>query len=111
MQKNPLSSPCTSLHKHEQKDRTKILTEFPDHVSIDYMTHKNSWKVLRGTFLSTMMQSLVPPIPVSEVVSGIVKEHRWSFARHMTGSVMANVTLTIWGYVRINVEEGCTWKQ
>ena len=34
--KNPLSSPCTSLHKHEQKDRTKTLAKFPDHVSIDY---------------------------------------------------------------------------
>ena len=37
--KNLLSSPpCTSLHKHEQKDRTKTLVEFPDHVSIDYGT-------------------------------------------------------------------------
>ena len=34
--KNLLSSPCTSLNKHEQKDRTKTLAEFPDHVSIDY---------------------------------------------------------------------------
>ena len=30
--KNSLSSPCTSLHKHEQKDRTKTLTEAPDHI-------------------------------------------------------------------------------
>jgi hypothetical protein len=28
---------CTSLHKQEQKDRIKILAEFPDyHISIDY---------------------------------------------------------------------------
>ena len=34
--KNSLSSPCTSLHKHEQKDRTKTLAESPDHIQIDF---------------------------------------------------------------------------
>ena len=29
--KNSLSSPCTSQHKHEQKDKTKTLVKFPDH--------------------------------------------------------------------------------
>ena len=33
--KNSLSSPCTSQHKHEQKDKTKTLVKFPDHVFID----------------------------------------------------------------------------
>ena len=27
-------APCTNLHEDEQKVRTKILAEFPDHVSI-----------------------------------------------------------------------------
>ena len=30
------SSPCTKLHKDEQKDRTKTLAEFPDHILNDY---------------------------------------------------------------------------
>ena len=34
--KNSLSSPCTSLHKLEQKHKTKTLVKFPDHISIDY---------------------------------------------------------------------------
>ena len=34
--KNSLSSPCTSQHKHEQKDKTKTLVKFPDHVFIDF---------------------------------------------------------------------------
>ena len=38
--KNSLSSPCTSLHKHEQKDTTKTLAESPDHISMDSaLTH------------------------------------------------------------------------
>ena len=36
--KNSLSSPCTSQHKHEQKDKTKTLVKFPDHVFIDFDT-------------------------------------------------------------------------
>ena len=35
--KNSLSSPCTSQHKHEQKDKTKTLVKFPDHVFIDFV--------------------------------------------------------------------------
>ena len=34
--KNSLSSPCTSQHKHEQKDKTKTLVKFPHHVFIDF---------------------------------------------------------------------------
>ena len=34
--KNSLSSTCTSQHKHEQKDRTKTLAEFLDHIHIDF---------------------------------------------------------------------------
>ena len=34
--KNSLSSPCTSQHKHEQKDKTKTLVKFPDHIFIDF---------------------------------------------------------------------------
>ena len=34
--KNSLSSPCTSQHKHEQKDKTKTLVKFPDYVFIDF---------------------------------------------------------------------------
>ena len=30
------SSPCTKLHKVEQKDRTKTLAEFPDHILNDF---------------------------------------------------------------------------
>ena len=30
-------APCTKLHKVEQKDRTKTLAEFPDHILNDYM--------------------------------------------------------------------------
>ena len=30
------SVPCTKLHKGEQKDRTKTLAEFPDHIFNDY---------------------------------------------------------------------------
>jgi hypothetical protein len=29
-------APCTKLHKREQKDRTKTLPEFPNHVLKDY---------------------------------------------------------------------------
>ena len=29
-------TPCTKLHKGEQKERTKILAEFPDHILNDY---------------------------------------------------------------------------
>ena len=29
-------APCTKLHKVEQKDRTKTLAEFPDHILNDY---------------------------------------------------------------------------
>jgi hypothetical protein len=29
-------APCTKLHKREQKDRTKTLAEFPNHVLKDY---------------------------------------------------------------------------
>ena len=31
-----VDGPCTKLHKVEQKDRTKTLAEFPDHVLNDY---------------------------------------------------------------------------
>ena len=34
--KNSLSSPCTSQHKRKQKDKTKTLVKFPDHVFIDF---------------------------------------------------------------------------
>ena len=34
--KNSLSSPCTTLYKHEQKDKSKSLVEFPDHIWTDY---------------------------------------------------------------------------
>ena len=33
-----LASPCTSEHKHEQKDRTKTLAESPDHIKIDFFS-------------------------------------------------------------------------
>ena len=33
MPKKALFSPSTSLHKHEQKGRTKTLVKFPDHIS------------------------------------------------------------------------------
>ena len=29
--------PCTSQHKHEQKDKTKTLVKFPDHIFIDFV--------------------------------------------------------------------------
>jgi hypothetical protein len=29
-------APCTKLHKREQKDTTKTLVEFPNHVLKDY---------------------------------------------------------------------------
>jgi hypothetical protein len=29
-------APCTKLHKHKQKDTTKTLVEFPNHVLKDY---------------------------------------------------------------------------
>ena len=32
----PMGSVCTKLHKCEQKDRTKTLAEFPDHILNDY---------------------------------------------------------------------------
>ena len=32
-----VQSPCTKLHKVEQKDRTKTLAEFPDHILNDYV--------------------------------------------------------------------------
>ena len=32
-----LSSPCTSQHKHEQKDKTKTLVKFPNHVFVDFV--------------------------------------------------------------------------
>ena len=38
--KNTLSSPCTSLHKCEQKDGTKTFPKFPDHISINYDLHE-----------------------------------------------------------------------
>ena len=44
--KNSLSSTCTSQHKHEQKDKTKTLFKFPDHVFIDF-------GLLEGGFLLT----------------------------------------------------------
>ena len=31
-----IASPCTSQHKHEQKDKTKTLVKSPDHVFIDF---------------------------------------------------------------------------
>ena len=43
--KNSLSSPCTSLHKHEQKDRTKTLAESPDHILIDFDINKSTFTV------------------------------------------------------------------
>ena len=33
-------APCTKLHKREQKDRTKTLPEFPNHVLKDYDEYK-----------------------------------------------------------------------
>ena len=36
MSKKVLFSPCTSVHKHEQKGTTKTLVKFPDHISIAY---------------------------------------------------------------------------
>ena len=37
--KSSLSSPCTSQHKHEQKDKTKTLVKFPDHVFTEFGSH------------------------------------------------------------------------
>ena len=46
--KNSLSSPFTSLHKHQQKDTTKTLTKFTDYVSIDYGFANSSNKSLKS---------------------------------------------------------------
>ena len=50
-----MSSLCTSLHKLEQKHRTKTLVTFPEHISIDYdvtdTTSGKTQKSLEG-FLS-----------------------------------------------------------
>ena len=43
-------APCTKLHKDEQKDRTKTLAEFPDHILNDYDlidSHKSYFDHLR----------------------------------------------------------------
>lgn len=40
--KNTLSLPCTSLHKCEQKDRTKSFTESSDYILFDYNMLKQS---------------------------------------------------------------------
>jgi hypothetical protein len=47
-------APGTKLHKREQKDRTKTLAEFPNHVLKDYMIRSvsNTGKKY-GFFLST----------------------------------------------------------
>ena len=34
--KNSFSSPCTSRHKHEQKDKAKTLVKFPNHIFFDF---------------------------------------------------------------------------
>ena len=34
--KYSLSSPCTSQHKHEQKDKTNTFVKYPDHIFIDF---------------------------------------------------------------------------
>ena len=41
-------APCTKLHKDEQKDRTKTLAEFPDHILNDYdLIHTNLTLIIR----------------------------------------------------------------
>ena len=43
-------APCTNLHKDEQKDRTKTLAEFPDHILNDY----GIWHIRTGTHRSLL---------------------------------------------------------
>ena len=43
-------APCTKLHKVEQKDRTKTLAEFPDHILNDYV-------YIQHTFVQTCKSS------------------------------------------------------
>ena len=44
-QKHMSWSPCTSLHKREQEDRTKTFAKFPDHISIDYVGEENGYTI------------------------------------------------------------------
>jgi hypothetical protein len=44
-------APCTKLHKREQKDRTKTLANFPNHVLKDY-----SRKLYIYVFLSFLLK-------------------------------------------------------
>jgi hypothetical protein len=46
-------TPCTKLHKREQKDRTKTLAEFPNHVLKDYG--------LVGCGANTISRNVIPP--------------------------------------------------
>ena len=57
-----------------------------------------------------MSLSITKYLPVREVVKGIVSEHPPSLVGHITGNVMTNVILMIFGYVRTNALEGWTCK-
>ena len=41
------SAPCTKLHKGEQKDRTKTLSEFPDYGTIETLKQRKTGERLR----------------------------------------------------------------
>ena len=55
--KNSLSSPCTSLRKHEQKDGAKKLAETPDHIYIDFGFIENSHAALPNKVTASIVEA------------------------------------------------------
>ena len=54
-------APCTKLHKGEQKDRTKTLAQFPDHILNDYglmQTRERIWENLKVYIIHQTLSSV-----------------------------------------------------
>ena len=68
-----LPSPCTSQHKHEQKDRTKTFVKAPDHTEIDYMLYRRSIGISKA-FVYALLFSFLLPINLFLSALGTAKD-------------------------------------
>ena len=92
--KNSLSSPCTGQHKHEQKDKTKTLVKFPDHIFIDFgriqhkttgtsaviVTNRLKWNKVRQTLKSVKPEQFLWNIKTLTVIQKVNERFRKVFS-------------------------------
>ena len=80
--KNSLSSPCTSQHKHGQKDKTKTLVKFPDHVFIHFAQRYNFKSENECKKIYNIHASLSPRKSSNVVCTIHLMSHDWCSLSH-----------------------------